>query len=55
VAEKFRQRVMRRHIRMCRQEEYCEVKEESNPAYSSMSARFTFLCQVQAKFAMLVG
>jgi hypothetical protein len=40
---------------MYRQEEYCEVKEESNPAYSGMSAGFTFLGQVQTKFAMLIG
>jgi hypothetical protein len=40
---------------MCQQEEYCEVKEESNPAYSGMSAGFTFLSQTQAKFAVLVG
>jgi hypothetical protein len=40
---------------MYRQEEYCEVKEESNLAYSSMSAGFTFLGQVQMKFAMLIG
>jgi hypothetical protein len=40
---------------MCQQEEYCEVKQESNPAYSGMSAGFTFLGQVQAKFAMLIG
>jgi hypothetical protein len=40
---------------MYRQEEYCEVKEESNPAYSGMSAEFTFLGQVQAKFAVLIG
>jgi hypothetical protein len=31
------------------------VKYESNPAYSGMSARYTFLGQVKAKFAMLVG
>jgi hypothetical protein len=37
------------------QEEYCEVKQESNPAYSGMSAGFTFLGQVQAKFAVLIG
>jgi hypothetical protein len=40
---------------MCRQEEYCEVKEENNPAYSGMSAGFTFLGQIQAKFAVLIG
>jgi hypothetical protein len=40
---------------MYRQEEYCEVKEESNPAYGGMSAGFTFLGQVQAKFAVLIG
>jgi hypothetical protein len=40
---------------MCRQEEYCEVNEENNPAYSGMSAGFTFLGQIKAKFAMLVG
>jgi hypothetical protein len=40
---------------MCRQEEYCEVKEENNPAYSGMSAGFTFLGQLQTKFAVLVG
>jgi hypothetical protein len=40
---------------MCRQEEYCEVKEESNLAYSGISAGFTFLGQIQAKFAVLVG
>jgi hypothetical protein len=40
---------------MCRQEEYCEVKEESNLAYSGMSAGFTFLGQIQAKFVVLVG
>jgi hypothetical protein len=40
---------------MCRQEEYCEVKEESNPAYSGMSAGFTFLGQVKAKLAVLIG
>jgi hypothetical protein len=40
---------------MCRQEEYCEVKEENNPAYSGMSAGFTFLGQIQAKFFVLVG
>jgi hypothetical protein len=46
---------MCRHIRVCRQEEYCEVKEESNPAYNGVSAGFTFLCQLQMKFAVLVG
>jgi hypothetical protein len=40
---------------MCQQEEYCEVKEESNLAYSGMSAGFTFLGQVQMKFAVLIG
>jgi hypothetical protein len=40
---------------MCRQEEYYEVKEENNLAYSGMSAGFTFLGQIQAKFAVLVG
>jgi hypothetical protein len=30
-------------------------KEESNPAYNGMSAEFTFLGQIQAKFAVLVG
>jgi hypothetical protein len=40
---------------MCRQEEYCEVKEESNPTYSGMSAGFTFLAQIKAKLAMLIG
>jgi hypothetical protein len=40
---------------MYQQEEYCEVKEESNPAYRGMSDGFTFLGQVQAKFAMLIG
>jgi hypothetical protein len=46
---------MCRHIEMCRQEEYCEVKEENNPAYSGMSVGFTFLGQIQAKFAVLIG
>jgi hypothetical protein len=55
VAEKCRQRAMCQHIKMCRQKEYCEVEEESNLAYSGMSAGFTFLGQVQAKFAVLVG
>jgi hypothetical protein len=40
---------------MCRQEEYYEVKEENNLTYSGMSAGFTFLGQIQAKFAVLVG
>jgi hypothetical protein len=40
---------------VCRQEEYCEIKEESNPAYSGMSARYTFLVQVQAELAVLIG
>jgi hypothetical protein len=40
---------------MCRQEEYCKVKEENNLAYSGMSAGFTFLGQIQVKFAVLVG
>jgi hypothetical protein len=40
---------------MCQQEEYCEVKEENNPAYSGISAGFTFLVQLQTKFAVLVG
>jgi hypothetical protein len=40
---------------MCRQEEYCEVKEENNLAYSGMSVGFTFLGQLQTKFAVLVG
>jgi hypothetical protein len=40
---------------MCRQEEYCEVREESNPTYSGMSVGFTFLGQLQTKFAVLVG
>jgi hypothetical protein len=38
-----------------RQEEYCEVKEESSLAYSGMSVGFTFLGQIQAKFVVLVG
>jgi hypothetical protein len=46
---------MCQHINMCRQEEYHEVKEENNSAYSGMSAGFTFLGQIQAKFAVLVG
>jgi hypothetical protein len=41
---------------MCRQEEYCEeVKHESSPAYSGMSVGFTFLIQIQAKLAVLIG
>jgi hypothetical protein len=40
---------------MYQQEEYCEVKEETNLAYSGMSAGFTFLSQIQAKFAVLIG
>jgi hypothetical protein len=40
---------------MCRQEEYDDVKEESNPTYSGMLARFTFLGQLQTKFAVLFG
>jgi hypothetical protein len=30
-------------------------KEERHPAYGGMSAGFTFLGQIQAKFAVLVG
>jgi hypothetical protein len=48
-------RVIHRRIKMCRQERYCEVKEEGNPAYNGMSAEFTFLAQIMAEFAMLVG
>jgi hypothetical protein len=40
---------------MCQQKEYCEEKEESNPTYSGMSARFTFLGQFKAKLAVLIG
>jgi hypothetical protein len=40
---------------MCRQEEYCKVKDKTNPEYSGMSAGFTFLGQIKAKFAVLVG
>jgi hypothetical protein len=29
-------------------------KEENNLAYNGMSAEFTFLAQIQAKFAMLI-
>jgi hypothetical protein len=29
-------------------------KEESNPAYNDMSAEFTFVGQIQTKFAVLV-
>jgi hypothetical protein len=31
------------------------TKKESNPAYNGMSAEFTFLGQIQAKFAVLIG
>jgi hypothetical protein len=40
---------------VCRQEEYCEIKKENNPAYSGMSAGFTFVGQLQTEFAVLVG
>jgi hypothetical protein len=40
---------------MCQQEEYCEVKKESNSTYSGMSAGFTFLAQIKAKLAVLIG
>jgi hypothetical protein len=30
-------------------------KEENNPAYNGMSAEFTFLAQIQAKLAVLIG
>jgi hypothetical protein len=31
------------------------AKEENNQAYNGMSAEFTFLAQIQAKFAVLIG
>jgi hypothetical protein len=46
---------MCRHIMMCRQEEYYEIKEESNLAYSGMLVRYTFLVQVQPKLAVIIG